>query len=142
MDIGKINFPLKINFTIRCHLETDMKRLFESKKKVNAIGAPDAKIVFTKAPFVQYEQFLLGKNFRQYIETTMISKKFNVWESKKDHSKKYTKFLLGTDSINLELYGSNRQFDWLEMSLVYHKGELAAKLIKFWLLKILPRLIV
>ena len=32
-DIGKINFPLKIDFRIKCHLETDMKKLFESKKK-------------------------------------------------------------------------------------------------------------
>ena len=28
-NIGKINFPVKIDFKIRCHLETDMKRLFE-----------------------------------------------------------------------------------------------------------------
>ena len=27
-DIGKINFPLKIDFRIKCHLETDMKKLF------------------------------------------------------------------------------------------------------------------
>ena len=33
--IGKINFPLKIGFKIKCHLETDMKKLFESKKKNN-----------------------------------------------------------------------------------------------------------
>ena len=32
-DIGKINFPLKTDFRIKCHLETDMKKLFESKKK-------------------------------------------------------------------------------------------------------------
>ena len=32
-DIGKINFPYKISFTIKCPLETDMKKLFESKKK-------------------------------------------------------------------------------------------------------------
>ena len=29
-DIRKINFPLKIDFRIKCHLETDMKKLFES----------------------------------------------------------------------------------------------------------------
>ena len=51
--IGKINFPLKIYFKIKCHLETDMKKWFESTKKVNAIGAPDAKITFTKAPFLR-----------------------------------------------------------------------------------------
>ena len=60
---------------MKCHLETDIKKLFESKKKVTAIGAPDAKIIFTKAPFIQYEQFLLDKTFRQYLETIIISKK-------------------------------------------------------------------
>ena len=32
LDIGKIDFPVKIDFRIKCHLETDMKKLFESKK--------------------------------------------------------------------------------------------------------------
>ena len=73
--IGKIKFPLKIGFKIKCHLETDTKKLFESKKKVTAIGAPDVKIIFTKATFIQFEQFLLDKNFRQYLETIIISKK-------------------------------------------------------------------
>ena len=73
-DIGKIKFPFEIDFKIKCHLETDMKKWFESKKKVNAIGVPDAKIIFTKAPFLQYEPFSLGKNFRQYLETKMVSK--------------------------------------------------------------------
>ena len=46
-----------------------MKKLFESKKRVTTIGAPDAKSIFTKAPFIQYEQFLLDENFRQYLKT-------------------------------------------------------------------------
>ena len=47
MDIAKISFSLKIGFKIKCHLETDVKNLFESKKKVLAVGGPDAKIIFT-----------------------------------------------------------------------------------------------
>lgn len=48
-----------------------MKKLFESKKHVTSIGAPDAKIIFSKAPFL----FILpDKNFKQYIETIIISK--------------------------------------------------------------------
>ena len=73
-DTGKIIFPIIIDFKTKCHLETHMV-LFESKKKLNPIGAPDAKIIFTKASFLQYEQFLLDKNFRQYLETIMVSKK-------------------------------------------------------------------
>ena len=51
-DIGKIKFPLEIDFKVKCHLETEMKKLFESKKRVTEIGAPDAKIIFTKASFI------------------------------------------------------------------------------------------
>ena len=31
-DLGKITFLLKIDFRIKCHLETDLKKLFEWKK--------------------------------------------------------------------------------------------------------------
>ena len=55
-----------------------MGKLFESRKPLAANAAiqePDAQIIFTKAPFVQYEQILLDKNFRQHLETIMVSKK-------------------------------------------------------------------
>ena len=55
-----------------------MKKLFEPGK-VYASGktllTSDVKIIFKKAPFIQYEQILLDKNFRQYLETIMVSKK-------------------------------------------------------------------
>ena len=74
-DLGKINFPTKINYRIKLHLEKDMKRIFESRKVLatgTAIPAPDGKIIFTKAPYIQYEQILLDKSFRQYLETIMV----------------------------------------------------------------------
>ena len=55
-----------------------MKKLFNSRKVLatgTAIPALDAKIIFTKAPYIQYEQVFLDKNFRQYLETIMVSKK-------------------------------------------------------------------
>ena len=60
-----MNFPVKIDFRIKCHLETEMKRLFESRNvlaSIATIPAADAKIIFIKAPFIQYEQILLDKN--------------------------------------------------------------------------------
>ena len=54
-DLGKINFLTKIDCRIKLHLEKDMKRLFESRKVLAAgtvIPAPDAKIIFTKAPYI------------------------------------------------------------------------------------------
>ena len=55
-----------------------MEKLFESKGVLAftaAIPAADAQIIFTKAPFIQYEQILLDKNFRQHLETIIVSKK-------------------------------------------------------------------
>ena len=74
-DIGKINFRTKIDYRIKLFIEIDMGKLFESRKPLAANAAmpePEAQIIFTKA---QYEQILLDKNFRQHLETTMVSKK-------------------------------------------------------------------
>ena len=73
--MGKINYPVKINFKIKYNLETEISKLSESRKKVVAITAPDAKIIFTDSPYMQYEQFKLSNNFRQYIETIMTLSK-------------------------------------------------------------------
>ena len=100
-----------------------MNRLFESKKQVTRIGAPDAKIIFTKTPFIQYEQFLLDKSFRQYIETIMISKKILRMSIQKTSLQKTYEISLGSDILTVEFYGANRQFDWLESSLVYDKND-------------------
>ena len=54
-DLDKINFSIKIDLKIRCMLQINMKQLFESKKKVAAIGTPDAQILFVRAPYLQYE---------------------------------------------------------------------------------------
>ena len=76
-DIGKINFPTKIDYRIKLFLETKMEKLFESKSVLAStatIPATDVKIIFTKVSFIQYEQ-ILEKNLRQYLETIMVSKK-------------------------------------------------------------------
>ena len=77
-DIGKISFPTKIDYRRKLFLETQTGKLFESRKPLAAnavIPDPDAEVIFTKAPYVQYEQILLDKNFRQHLETIMVSKK-------------------------------------------------------------------
>ena len=124
-DLGKINFPTKIDYRIKCQLETEMKKLFDSGKiyaSGSAFPAPDVKIIFTKAPFVQYEQILLDKNFRQYLETIMVSKKnLRVWAQKIPMQKTYD-INVGQDTLDIDFLGTNRQIDWLELSLVYDKS--------------------
>ena len=124
-DIGKINFPVIIEFRSKLHLETDMEKLFKSRKVI--IGAAtvdsDAKIIFTKAPFIQYEQLLLDKHFRQYLETIIVSKTNLRMGTRKSPIQKQYEINVGFDSIEIDFLGSNRQFDWLEFSLVYDKSD-------------------
>ena len=72
-----------------------MGKLFESRKPLaanTALPDPDAEIIYTRAPFVQYEQILLDKNFRQHLETIMVSKKTLRMGAKKRQYRKYAKF--------------------------------------------------
>ena len=125
-DIGKINFPTKIDYRIKLFLETKMEKLFESRKVLAAgvaIPSEDAVITFTKAPFIQYEQILLDKNFRQHLETIVVSTKLLRMEAQKSPLQKTYEISAGTDSLNVEFLGSNRQFDRLEKSIMPDKSD-------------------
>ena len=126
-DIGKINFPTKIDYRIKLFLETDITRLFESRKVLasttTSAPAPDAEIIFTRALFIQCEQFLLDKNFRQHLETIMVSKKMKRMGAQKTPIQTTYKIKQGSDSLNVEFLGPNRQFDWLEISIVNDKSD-------------------
>ena len=107
-------------------METERKKLFESRKVLaagTAIPAPDAKIIFTKAPFIQYEQILLDKNFRQYLETIMVSKTILRMRTQKTLTQKIYEIIFGQDSLDIDFLRANRQFDWIELSLVYDKSD-------------------
>ena len=95
-----------MDFRITCHLTKNMKRLFESKNILAAnstLPSPDAKIIFTKAPFIQYEQLLLDKNFRQYLETIMASKKILMGAQKTPIQKTY-EISTGQNFLNIDFF--------------------------------------
>ena len=113
-DLDKINFPTKRDYKTKLYLEKDMKRLFESRKVLatgTAIPAPDGKIIFTKAPYIQYEQILLDKYFRQYLETIMVSKKILRMGTQKTPLQKTYEINVGQDSLDIDFLGASRQFD-------------------------------
>ena len=125
-DLGKINFPTKIDYRIKLHLEKEMKRFFESLKVLasgSGLPTPDVKIIFTKAPYIQYEQILLDKNFIQYLETIMVSKKIIRIGTQKNPLQKTYEIKVGQDSIDIDFPGATRQVDWIELSLVYDKSD-------------------
>ena len=79
--------------------------------------------LFTKAPFIQYKQILLDRNFRQHLETIMVSKKNLRVGAQKTPIQKTYEIGKGQDSLNVEFLGSNRQFDWIEISVVSDKSD-------------------
>ena len=110
-NIGKINFPTKIDYRIKMFLETNMEKLLESRKVLAANAAipkVDAEIIFTKASYIQYEQILLDKNFKQHLETIMVSKKILRMGAQKTLIQKTYEIKKGSDSLNVEFLGSNR----------------------------------
>ena len=108
-------------------LETITNKLFKSRKAlastVKTPPDPDFEILFTRAPFVQYEQILLDKNLRQHLETIMVSKIIIRMGAQKTPIQKTYEIKQGSDSLNVELLGANRQFDWIEISIVNDKSD-------------------
>ena len=103
-----------------------MNKLFESRNILSStttkIPSADAEIIFTRAPFIQYKQILLEKNLRQHLETIMLSKKIIRMGAQKTLIQKTYKIKEGSDSLNVEFLGANRQCDWIEMSIVPDKS--------------------
>ena len=142
-DLGKINFPTKIDIKIRLTLEADIKKLFESDANLNsglktgktngttnladyniaAAGSPGAQIVLLKAPMIQYEQLTLDTTFRQYLKTILYSaRSLRMGVQKTPYQKTY-EIQAGSQDFTVDFQGANRQFDWIEISLVHDKSD-------------------
>ena len=144
-DIGKINFSTKIDMKIKLTLETDMKKLFESDQ--NHMGSPktgklatstdpndfepdaippmpDVQIVLLKAPMIQYEQLTLDTNFRQYLETILFSAKVLRMGVQKTPYQKTYELQASSQDFMVDFQGANRQFDWIQIFLVYDKSNI------------------
>ena len=91
---------------------------------------------------IQYEQFSVDTNFRQYLETILFSAKVLQMGVQKTPYQKTYELQPGSQDFMVDFQGANRQFDWIEISLVYdksnkhliaydsYKAECASKFIK------------
>ena len=59
----------------------------------------------------------------QYLETVMLSKPILRLGVQKAQIQNTYEISTGSDSINVDFLRSNRQFDWLEISLVFEKSD-------------------
>ena len=62
------------------------------------------------------------KNFRQYLETIMFSSNVLRMGIQKTPYQKTYEFQVGSQEFDVDFKGCERQFDWLEISVVYDKS--------------------
>ena len=120
-----------------------MNKLFESNKKVTTIPTePDALIQIYDRPYVSYQELNLTQNADIYFTGILRSEtglRQCVLESPYQQEFEVN---TGTQDFTCTFKGTQRQFDWLEISIAYDKSyqhttiydsydiELAAKLVQ------------
>ena len=120
-----------------------MNKLFESNKKVTAIpDSPDALIQIYDRPYISYQEISLTKGADLYFTEILRSK---IALRKGVLPSQYQQLFevnTGMQDFTCTFEGAQRQFDWLEISIIYDKSyqhstvydsydlEIAAKLIK------------
>ena len=143
VDLGLVNFAENTDTKFLFTLERNIKRLFESNKKVTSIPTePDALIQFHDQPYISYEEINLTKTFDIYLSGILRSESALIMGVLPPPYQQLFEINKGTQSITLTFKGAQRQVQWLEISLIYDKSfqylttydsydlELATKLIE------------
>ena len=133
VDLGLVNLSTAFDTKLIFHLEQKLSKLFESKAKLaNKAGGdaadlpitdPDANIYFNSTPYIQYELFKLNDTFDAYLRKAIQSKRVLRTGIKPMPYQKSYEVNVGTQFNVVEFKGVNKQFSFLEISLVYDKRE-------------------
>ena len=133
VDVGLVNFPTAFNTKFTFNLEQNRNKLFESRDRLANLaggaaaplptGQPDADIFFHGTPYMQYEQIKLNDTFNKYVTKALQSKRVLRTGIKPTPFQKTFEINTGIQSLNVEFKGANRQFSFIETSLVSDKGE-------------------
>ena len=126
-NLGKVNQPIRFNTKWRITFEQDMQRLFEANTNLGAAaGLPDtvdAKIILKSTPYLLYTQFKLDTNFRNYLETALVSEsKLRTGIQKTPYQKSY-ELIAGAQSRTINFNNALKQISFLEISLVYDRSD-------------------
>ena len=121
--LGLVNFPHKIDTRFLFTLENNMNRLFETIAKTDVPNEPDAQIISHDTPYISYPQTTLDNNFLAYFNGILRScdtLRTGVISSPYQQSFEIN---TGTQSLNVNFHGLNKQIEWLEISLVFDKSD-------------------
>ena len=133
VDLGLVNLPTSFDTKLIFNLEQKLSKLFDSKAKLpNKAGRgaadlptadPDTNIYWNSIPYIQYELVKLNDTFDAYLRKALQSKRVLITGIKPTPYQKSYEVNVGTQTNVVEFKGVNKQFSFLEISLVYDKSE-------------------
>ena len=126
-ELGFVNQPVKFDTKWKIFFESEMSRLFESKAQLataaTAIPEPDVKIILTAAPYLLYHQFNLEDTYRTYLEGALVSSRKLRGGLKLFPYQKSFELVAGGQSKTFSFTNAFKQFEFLEISLVWDKSD-------------------
>ena len=101
-------------------LQRNMDRLFESNTKVDNIPAdPDALIQFHDRPYIAYQEINLIQTFDLYLSGVLGSETDLRMGALLSPYQQMFEINKGTQSLTVTFKAGQRQFEWLDISLIY-----------------------
>ena len=122
IDLCLVNFAKKTDTKILIAVEREMNKLFETNKKLAAIPAqPDALTNIFDKPYISYQELKLTETSDVYLSGILRSE--TALRQGVLPSPYQQLFEINTDaqSFTCNFKGAQRQFDWLEISILYDK---------------------
>ena len=133
VDLALVNLPTEFDVKFIFNLEKNRSKLFESRKIIANLttGAaaslptdePEADVHYYGAPYLQYEQIKLSDTFDKYVSKELRSKRALRTGIKSTPFKKTFEINTGSQSHIADFKGANKQFSFIEISLVYDKSQ-------------------
>ena len=122
-DLGLVNFSRRTETKFLFTLESNFNKPFEINKQINPIPAnPDAKIILHDHLYILYQKNRLDDNYLAYQNAILQARtalQMGVLSFPYQQSFELTQ---AHSPIKINFQGANRQFDWLEILLVYDKS--------------------
>ena len=104
-------------------LKNNLNRSFETNAKLENIpNETDTQIIFHDMLYISYPQITLDDNFLAYLNSILRSRSALRTVIILSPYQQSFEINVGTQSLNINFRGLNKQIEWLEISLVFDKS--------------------
>ena len=123
-DLGLCNFPIQTDTRIIITLERNLHKLFEDRKKRAAVPTtdPDASIEFWDRPYIDYQEITLTSIWETYLKEIQQDKSALRMGVLPNPYQQTFEINTGSQTVSADFKGVSREFNWIEISLVYDKS--------------------